>query len=124
MPNTRKLRAAGVRLVMGSDTAGDANRWIGLMTLVEIENLVAAGLTPAEAIVAATRDAAAVLRLDTLGTVAAGKSADFIVLDGNPLDNIANIRRIAKVYLRGREVNRAGLRAKWQAQWSKGTSTR
>ena len=122
--NTRKLHAAGVRLVMGSDTAGDANRWIGMMTLVEIENLVGAGLTPAEAIVAATRDAAAVLRLDRLGMVAAGKSADFIVLDGNPLDDIANIRRIAKVYLRGREVNRAGLRAKWQAQWSKATSTR
>ena len=123
LENTRKLHAAGVRLVLGSDTAGDSNRWIGMMTLVELENMVAAGLTPAEVIVAATRDAAAVLRLDQLGTVAPGKSADFIVLDANPLDNIANVRRIAKVYLRGQEVDRAGLRARWQAQWSKATTT-
>jgi len=74
-------------------------------------------------IVASTRDAAAVLRLDQLGTVAPGKSADFIVLDANPLDDIANVRKIAKVYLRGQEVDRAGLRAKWQAQFSKVTTT-
>ena len=123
LANTRKLHAAGVRLVLGSDTAGDSNRWIGMMTLVELQNMVAAGLTPAEAIVAATRDAAAVLRLDQLGTVAPGKSADFIVLDANPLDDIANVRRIAKVYLRGQEVDREGLRAKWRAQWSKATPT-
>jgi imidazolonepropionase-like amidohydrolase len=90
-----------------------------MMTLVELENMVAAGFTPGEAIVAATRDAAAVLRLDQVGMVAAGKSADFIVLDANPLDDIANTRKIAKVYLRGQEVDRAGLRAKWQAQWAK-----
>ncbi len=123
LSNTRKLHAAGVRLVLGSDTAGDANRWIGMMTLVELENMVAAGLTPAEVIVAATRDAAAVLRLDQLGTVASGKSADFIVLDANPLDNIANVRKISRVYLRGQEVDRAGLRARWQARWGKATPT-
>jgi imidazolonepropionase-like amidohydrolase len=46
------------------------------------------------------------LKLDQLGTVEMGKSADFIVLDANPLDNIANTRKIAKVYLRGKEVDR------------------
>jgi imidazolonepropionase-like amidohydrolase len=115
--NTRKLHAAGVRQVLGSDVAGDGNRWIGLQTLLEFDNMVAAGFTPMEAIVAATRDSASVLRLDQLGTVAAGKSADFIVLDANPLDAIANVRKINTVYLRGQEVDRAGLRAKWQAQW-------
>jgi imidazolonepropionase-like amidohydrolase len=115
--NTRKLHAAGVREVLGSDTAGDASRWLGLQTLLEFDNMVAAGFTPMEMIVAATRDSAKVLRLDQLGMVAAGKSADFIVLDANPLDNIANIRKISAVYLRGEAVDRAGLRAKWQAQW-------
>jgi imidazolonepropionase-like amidohydrolase len=70
-----------------------------------------------EVIVAATREAAKALRLDQLGMVAPGKSADFIVLDANPLDNVANARKINQVYLRGQEVDRAGLRAKWQTQW-------
>jgi len=115
--NTRKLHAAGVREVLGGDAAGDANRWLGLHSLLEFENMVAAGFTPMEVIVAATRESAKVLRLDQLGMVATGKSADFIVLAANPLDNIANVRKIDKVYLRGQEVDRAGLRAKWQAQW-------
>ncbi|MBI3049602.1 MAG: amidohydrolase family protein [Acidobacteria bacterium] len=114
LQNTAALKAAGVRLVLGSDAAGDSNRWIGVTAHMELENFVAAGFTPAEAIVAATRTAAEVLRLNQLGTVASGKSADFIVLDANPLDNIANTRKIARVYLRGREVDRAALRAKWQ----------
>jgi len=115
--NTRKLHAAGVRQVLGSDAAGDGNRWLGLHTLLEFDNMVAAGFTPMEMIVAATGDSANVLRLDQLGMVAAGKSADFIVLDANPLDNIANVRKINAVYLRGEAVDRAGLRAKWRAQW-------
>ena len=68
--------------------------------------MVAAGLTPAQAIVAATGTAAAVLGLDRLGTVAAGKSADFIVLDRSPLEDITMTRRIGRVYLRGQEVPR------------------
>jgi imidazolonepropionase-like amidohydrolase len=115
--NVRKLHAAGVRQVLGSDAAGDGNRWLGLHTLLEFDNMVAAGFTPMEMIVAATRDSATVLRLDQLGMVAAGKSADFIVLDANPLDNIANVRKINAVYLRGEAVDRVGLRAKWQARW-------
>ncbi len=115
--NTRKLHAAGVREVLGSDTAGDERRWLGLHTLLDFDNMVAAGFTPMEMIVAGTRDSAKVLRFDQLGMVAPGKSADFVVLDANPLDNISNVRKINKVYLRGQEVDRAGLRAKWQSQF-------
>ena len=75
-----------------------------------------AGMTPAEVIVASTRLAAETLRLDRLGTVAPGKSADFVVLDANPLDNIANTRKIAKVYPRGEEVDRAAMRHAWTVQ--------
>jgi len=115
--NAGKLRAAGVRQVLGGDSAGDSNRWLGMHSLVELENLAASGFAPMDVIVAATRESAKALRLDQLGMVAPGKSADFIVLDANPLDDVAHVRKIHKVYLRGQEVDRAGLRAKWQAQW-------
>jgi imidazolonepropionase-like amidohydrolase len=113
--NATKLRAAGVRAVMGTDT-GQTRFWIGYFNHMELESMVAMGLTPAEAIVAATRDGAEVARLNT-GLVAAGRSADFIVLDANPLENIGNSRRINKVYLRGSELPRAAMAAKWQAQF-------
>ena len=115
--NALKLRAAGMKIVNGSDT-GQTRFFIGWAGQLEFEHWVLMGLTPAEAIVAATRDSAAAAHLNT-GLVAPGRSADFIVLDANPLDNIANSRRINKVYLRGQEVDRAALKARWQAAWSR-----
>ena len=111
--NLTKLRAAGVRIVFGSDSAGDPSRTIGWHAIWEVESLAMAGMTPSEVIVASTRLAAETLKLDQLGTVAPGKSADFVVLNGNPLANIANTRKIDKVYLRGTEVDRAAMRAAW-----------
>lgn len=105
--NVATLNAAGVRLALGTDVGGaSAGGMFGWTEHIELEHMVAAGLTPAEAIVAATRTAADILRLDRHGMVAAGRSADFLVLDGNPLESIANTRRIAHVYLRGDEVRR------------------
>ena len=105
--NLVKLNAAGVRIGFGTDSA------TGWGAHVEMEDMVAAGLTPAQVIVAATRTSAEILRLPEHGLVAVGKSADFIVLEANPLDNITNTQRIARVYLRGTEVDRAALRARW-----------
>jgi imidazolonepropionase-like amidohydrolase len=113
--NALKLRDAGMKIVLGSDT-GQTRFFIGWMGQLEFENWVWMGLTPMQAIVAATRDSAEAAHINT-GLVAAGKNADFIVLDANPLDNIANSRRISKVYLRGQELDRTALRAKWQARW-------
>ena len=81
--------------------------------------MVASGMTPAQVITASTRNAAELLQVKDAGTVAAGKSADFIVLDANPLDDITNTRRIAAVYLRGTMVDRAALRARWTGTTSK-----
>ncbi len=113
--NALKLRDAGMKIVLGSDT-GQTRFFIGWMGQLELENWVYMGLTPMQAILAATRDSADMAHLNT-GMVAPGKSADFIVLDANPLENIGNTRKINQVYLRGQEVDRAGMRARWQAAW-------
>jgi imidazolonepropionase-like amidohydrolase len=111
--NLVKAQEAGLLLGLGTDQTGEA--W---PAHVELADMVAAGLTPAQVIVIATRNSARILRLDQLGAVAAGKSADFIVLNANPLDDITNTRRIAKVFLRGQEVDRTALRPAWAGRGS------
>ncbi len=108
-----RLNAEGVTIALGDDT-GIENTFYGYGEHHELELMVAAGLTPMQAIVAATKTPAELLRLDGLGTLAAGKSADFIVLDANPLDDIRNTKTIARVYQRGQPIDRAHLRAEWR----------
>ena len=110
--NVATLNAAGVMLGLGTDTGGvTGGQYFGLASLIELELMVTAGLTPAQAIVVATRNSAEILRLEELGTLAVGRSADFLVLDANPLDNITNTRKIAAVYLRGQQIDRAPFNA-------------
>ncbi len=99
--NLARLNAAGARIVLGTD----GNKPWGPHD--EMQDMVVAGMTPAQVIVAATRNGAEFLRIADAGTLQAGKSGDFIVLDANPLDDISNTRRISQVILRGAAVDRS-----------------
>jgi imidazolonepropionase-like amidohydrolase len=99
--NLARMNAAGVRIVVGTD--GNTP----YAPHVEMADMAAAGMSPMQVIVAATRNGAEFLRMNDAGTIAADKSADFLVLDANPLDDITNTRKLSAVYLRGVKVDRS-----------------
>ncbi len=99
-------------IILGTD-AGAVGDFFGYADHLEIELFVELGMTPSEAIVASTIRAASAFGLDQTGTLETGRSADFVVLDANPLDDIMNSRQITDVYLRGVQVDREALRADW-----------
>jgi imidazolonepropionase-like amidohydrolase len=100
----REFRRAGGEVLAGSDNvAGVA----GLTLLRELESLVAAGLTPMETLMAATRDAARFLQRNDLGTIEPGKTADLVVFGANPLDDMRNLHKVEKVIQNGQEVETA-----------------
>src|SRR5688500_2490746 len=104
--NLKTLSDAGVPIAMGTDT-GPTGRFQGYFELMELELMVQSGLTPRQALAASTRDAARCMKIDRdLGTIEPGKWADFVVLDASPLADIANIRRIASVWIAGNRVAR------------------
>ena len=109
--NLKVLVDAGIPIAMGSDSGSipDRNlgRWIGYNEHAELEMMVQAGMTPMQALVAATATAARVMKIDGAGTLQNGKWADLVVLNANPLTDIKNTRQIDSVYIGGRKVNMA-----------------
>jgi imidazolonepropionase-like amidohydrolase len=108
----RIFHAKDGRIAVGTDAA---NQMLipGYAAHREMELLVAAGLTPSEAISAATRNGALLLRVDSLGLVAPGKVADLVVLDRDPLADIRNTLSIDRVMIRGRMLSPDSIRARW-----------
>jgi imidazolonepropionase-like amidohydrolase len=108
MQSMSKLIRADVRIVTGPDT-GLPDNFFGYTVHRELELFVQAGMTPNQAIAAGTSRAAAFLRLPETGSLVVGKDADFLVLDANPLDDIRNTRTIARMFVKGAEIDRAAL---------------
>jgi imidazolonepropionase-like amidohydrolase len=108
--NLKILQNAGVTIAMGTDsgTALNPGRWQGYFEHVELEMMVKAGLTPMQALVAATANAANVAKLDHIGMIVTGKAADLLVLDADPLADIRNTRRISSVWIGGRRIQALG----------------
>lgn len=101
-----KLEAAGIPIVLGTDDGAVRDHFYAFTAHRELTLLAHAGMTPARILDVATRGTAAFLRLADFGTLDPGKRADFIVLDANPLDDVANTQTIAAVYARGVALDR------------------
>ena len=112
--NFPRMIASGARIVLGTDTGIQPGHTFGSGEHHELARWVQLGLTPSQAIVAATERPAELMGLKDMGTLGVGKRADFIVLDANPLDNILNTRKISSVYLDGAKFDRDALMARWR----------
>jgi imidazolonepropionase-like amidohydrolase len=106
---TKKMHVAGGLFIAGTDSA-NASLVPGFSLHQELILLVAAGFTPMQALQSATLNPARYLGRDQdLGTIEVGKVADLVLLDANPLDDIANTQRIRAVVVNGRFFDRASL---------------
>jgi len=105
----RRYVARGGQVVAGSDSP---NQLLapGASLDEELSLLVRAGLTPSQALIAATHAAARLLRADSIGVLKQGAVADFVVLSASPLDDIRNVRRVELVVANGRRFKPAELR--------------
>jgi imidazolonepropionase-like amidohydrolase len=112
--NFPRMIASGARIVLGTDTGIQPGHTFGSGEHLELARWVQLGLTPSQAIVAATQRPAELMGLTDMGTLAVGKRADFIVLDANPLEDIRNTRQISSVYLDGAKFDRDALLARWK----------
>lgn len=112
----QKFVRAGVPIVLGTDAGAVPDHFFGYTGHRELEIYVRLGMSPLQALTAATGTAAEQLGLDDRGILTDGRSADFVILDANPLTDIRNTRSIADVYLRGERVDRERLRAKFTGE--------
>jgi imidazolonepropionase-like amidohydrolase len=102
--NLKKAVGSGLLVVMGTDAGAFANRFPGYFEHLEMEMMADAGLTPAQILRSATGDAARALRVESIGAIAKGMWADFVVLERDPLKDIRNTRGIASVWIAGNQV--------------------
>ena len=106
----RKLNAAGVPFLAGTDTPAGVDVIPGISLHLELQRFVAAGFTPLEALQTATLNPAKFYnKLNDFGTVQPGRIADLVLLEANPLDNIANTRKITAVITDGRYLSQQDL---------------
>jgi imidazolonepropionase-like amidohydrolase len=103
---------AGIRIVLCGDSGGVPGQFLGFSEHRELQSLVEAGISPLQVIHDATEVSADVLGLRNMGVLAVGKRADFVVLNGNPLEDISNTRKIAAVYRNGQAIDRNALRTR------------
>ena len=103
MANTQREVSAGIPYGMGTDS-GPSARFAGYFAHWELQLMVQAGLTPMQALTAATSSNAKFIGAKDLGVVASGKAADLLVLDADPLADIRNTQRIHTVYLAGKSI--------------------
>ena len=104
--NLQSAKKAEIRITVGADSFCDKLTPYGEYTLKEIRSLILGGLTPMEALVAATKSGAELLDLiDRTGTLEEGKYADFVVWTKNPLDDIELLTKdnLYKVFKEGKE---------------------
>jgi imidazolonepropionase-like amidohydrolase len=103
--NLKTLSDAGVTIALGTDTGTNEGQWQGYFEHIELEEMVKSGLTPMQALVAATTGAAKAANIQQqLGSIAEGKQADLLVLNANPLTDIRNTRQISSVWIAGRRL--------------------
>jgi imidazolonepropionase-like amidohydrolase len=114
-PMIKVLLDGGVRIVVGTDAGAGPDYPPGYPVHREMELYTRIGMTPDQVIIAATKNGAEALQIDRdLGTLEAGKLANLLVLNGDPRADIRNTRRIDRVYLAGKALDRAAMRARWK----------